>query len=852
MAMEPVVRRFDARDYLRILTKRKWFILMVALAATIIGGLYAVSYPKTYRAATTVLIRRQTKPVVWIGDRTSPATAPQDLALETQARIAASSDCADEAAKKLGQRTSDRIVTTAGEITSSINATPHDPDLIRVEAVHRQDKYALGFANEVAEAFVIKSRDLRRTESKAAKVFLEEALKRAQTTLDSAQAAAAAYQEQIGILVPRAESELQVNQLFGYRDSARKAEAELAASQAALSRLRAQLRMVRPFSTIVHDTPNPTRQVLLRQIEAEQLNLTQLRARYTESWPAVRESQRRLEALQAELARQPETVKVTEVQPDPRLAELRQLEIAKEREVAEQRSRLASLQRTVGILSADTRSMPPKLDHLQRLLDRAEMAKTAYQNILAQLETARLNEAMKQADAEIIDHATVPEEISPKLGRMLMFSFFLGVACGVALAMLLEALDDTFHTPDDITTYTDVTFLGIVPLLEEPGQGLITIVSPKSPPAEAYRTLRSNIHFAQLDNPVRTFLVTSAGASEGKTLTTANLATVFAQAGQDVILIDTDLRRPSVHRLFNLSSEHGLTNVLVGEATLDEVIQDTDVPGLRVVTTGPLPPNPAELIESRQMTTVINRARELADVVFFDSPPAIILTDAVILSSKVDRTIFVAEAGQVSRDAFNEMTRMIRNARGTILGVVLNKLRLSASDYYYYYYYYDYSHYSPRREPKPQVTGPATQANQGLVRPETPTVLDTLFGDEDNPAGAPPPIQPEVPPSAPPSAAPVQEPEPEAAPDTTVSAQPPTGPGDTGARSRRWRFNGRSFRAGDTPETPAPTPAEPEAEQPQAPPAAPKPPTPGQPGQQQMPTQRDVLDELFGHDDDDK
>lgn len=843
--MDQGLRRFDARDYLRILTKRKWFIIMVALAATIIGGLYAVSYPKTYRAATTILIRRSSKPVVWIGDRSSPATSPQDLALDTQARIAASTDCAEKASRALAARTSgDRIQAGAGEIAASISATPHDPDLIRIESVHRQANYALSFANEVAQAFVEISRDLRRTESRAAKVFLEDALAKARQALDDSQEAAARYQEQCGIIVPKSESEMVVQQLYNYRDKERGAAAQLAAAEARLSRLRQQLNGIQPFAVVRHEAANPMRQTVLRQIESEQLTLTGLRARYTDNWPAVRESKRRLEELQAELARQPETVPTTEVEADPRLQGLRGDLLASEREVAELRSQVNSLRGTVGELKGETRGMPEKLDRLQRLLDRADMAKTAYQNILAQLETARLNEAMKQADAEIIDHAVTPEEISPKLGRMLMFSFVLGIACGIALAMLLEALDDTFHTPDDVTAYTDVTFLGIVPLLEEPGQQLITIASPKSPPAEAYRTLRSNIHFAQLDDPARTFLVTSAGAGEGKSLTTANLAVVFAQSGQDVLLVDTDLRRPSIHRLFGLSSEHGLTNVLVGEATLAEVAQETEVPGLRVVTTGPLPPNPAELIESRQMSVVIDQARDMADAVFFDSPPAIILTDAVLLSAKVDRTLLVAEAGQVSRDAFNEMCRMIRNARGNILGVVLNKLRLSASDYYYYYYYYDYSHYSPRHEvTAPAAATPIQTANEALVRPEAPTILDTLFGDEEQPpAGETPPVQPPSPLNdlaTPPST--------ETWPDSTMPQAPEEEPPPAPPSSKRWRFNGRAFRGmgKGAPEDGAAQPPTPPT-----PPAAPPAPDtkPPQPPADNSAPPRSMLDDLFGED----
>lgn len=835
--MEPGLRRFDIRDYLRILTKRKWFIIMVAVAATIIGGTIAQSYPRTYRAATTVLIRRQAKPAVWIGDRASPATQPLDLALETQTRLATSSDCAERAAQALANRSDGTAIqVTPSEILASVEARAYEPDQIRIIATSREEQKALAFANEVAAAFEQESLELRRNEARAAREFLENARLKAQKALDEAQAAAAKYQEKAGILLPSTESQLYITQLYNYRDEERKVRAQLAAAEARLDTVRRQLGSAKPFSKVRHDKPNPTREALLKQLEQEQLTLTQLRARYKDTWPAVREVQRRVEELQAELLRQPETVPTTEVVPDMTIPELRQAAATAERDVGELSRQLRVIQENVRKLEAATGILPAKLEALQRLLDRAEMAKTAYQNILAQLETARLNEAMKLGDAQVIDRAVKADQTNPPLGRMLAFAFVLGLFFGVALAMVLEALDDTLHTPEDITAYTDVQFLGIVPLLEESGQGLVTVTAPKSPPAEAYRTLRSNIHFAQLDNPARTFLVTSAGAGEGKTLTVANLACVLAQAGQQVLLIDADLRRPSLHRLLRISSERGLTNVLVGEATLEEVAQDTEVPGLRVVATGPLPPNPAELIESQRMNAVIQQAKQMADVVLFDSPPAIILTDAVILSSKVERTILVAEAGQVSRDAFNEMCRIVRNARGHILGAVLNKLRLGASDYYYYYYYYDYSHYAPT-ESNGQGSASANGDN-GLVPPETPTVLDSLFGEDDVSEQRDIPTTEQGPESglvdAPrPDAGAREEP-------PSATAQPSEQPS-----AKRWRFNGQSYRRGPIePPSPGGDTTDRTGRDTSAGAAGPEgPPTP---------RQRNILDELFGEEDEGK
>ena len=828
--MEPVLRRFDARDYLRILTKRKWFVIMVALAAMVIGGLYTVSYPKTYKAAAIVLVRRQGQPIIWVGDPTRQGPQREDLALETQARIASSIDCADEAAKQLATDTTGEAIQVSGqEIAASISATPNEPDLLRVEAVHRDEKYAIKFANAVAAAFVDKSLKLRQVESTAAKDFLVEAQRRAQGELDIAQGQLARYEEQIGIVMPDKEPEGAVTQLLNYETELNEAQAVLAATRSDLAVLESQAQRTPAFKTLKHEEANPQRQALLSQLQAARVSLTELRARYTDNWPAVQEMKDRIAELEAELARLPETITTTSVEPDPLRASMQQDLINARRKVAEAQSRLSSLTGTVARLRAIKQTMPEKLNRLQSLLARVDLGRNTFKNVQAQLENARLNEAMEHADAELIDHAGGATEISPKLGRMLIFSLTLGLAAGIALALFLEALDDTLHSPEDIAAYTEATFLGMVPMLEDPSQGLITLLSPKSPPAEAYRTLRSNIHFAQVDYPARTFLITSAGAGEGKTMTTANLAAVFAQAGQEVLLVDADLRRPSLHRIFNIPSERGLTNVLVGESDISEVMFETDVPGLRIVPTGPLPPNPAELLESEQMNRVIERTKDMADVVFFDSPPAIVLTDAVIISSKVDRTILVAEAGQVTRDAFNEMCRLITNARGTILGVVLNKLRLSAADYYYYYYYYDYSHYSPRR-PAAEMPAfsPQGTPQSGFTHPDAPTMLEEIFGPEEGAPGPqaqqPPLYQPKLIDQPP---APVQPP---------VADPPPS--------------IGQPPDVGQPPEVSQPPVAEPPMPQIQQPPQPPQPQAEAGPQDVENgdPAGRSPLEDLFGPD----
>ena len=214
---------------------------------------------------------------------------------------------------------------------------------------------------------------------------------------------------------------------------------------------------------------------------------------------------------------------------------------------------------------------------------------------------------------------------------------------------------------------------------------LIAHQSPRSPISEQYRTLRTNIEFSSIDEPIRTILVTSTAPGEGKSTTAANLAIVFAQQGKKALIVDTDLRNPTVHYTFRIANTFGLTNVLTKQATLNEAIQMTPIKDVFVLTCGPIPPNPAELIGSESMTQFIQNASEQFDIVIFDTPPVLAVTDAQILANKVDGSILVFSSGDTNIDAAVKTKEVLMNAKSKLLGAVLNKKKAKDSQYYYYY-----------------------------------------------------------------------------------------------------------------------------------------------------------------------
>ena len=214
---------------------------------------------------------------------------------------------------------------------------------------------------------------------------------------------------------------------------------------------------------------------------------------------------------------------------------------------------------------------------------------------------------------------------------------------------------------------------------------LITKISPRSPISEQYRTVRTNLQFASADEEIQTLLLTSAGPSEGKSMTTANLGVVYAQQGKKVLLIDADLRKPTIHYTFRLDNLKGLSNVLVGDIPLQEAVVPSAVQDLDLISCGPIPPNPSELLGSKRMQRMIAEARELYDVIIFDTPPVLAVTDAQILSAFVDGSILVVRSKSTETESAQKAVESLKAVNAKILGTVLNDRDKKESNHYYYY-----------------------------------------------------------------------------------------------------------------------------------------------------------------------
>jgi capsular exopolysaccharide synthesis family protein len=299
---------------------------------------------------------------------------------------------------------------------------------------------------------------------------------------------------------------------------------------------------------------------------------------------------------------------------------------------------------------------------------------------------------MQMSNVRVLDRAEAPEKpTSPKPLRNLVLAVAIGLLAGIGLAFLVEALDTTITTREHIEERLAIPFLGIIPTIErdksEHGTDLFVHEHPQSAAAECLRSIRANLLFMSPEKALRTILVTSSSPGEGKTTAAILLAEIMADAGHRVLLIDADMRRPRVHKVFRLAVESGLSSLILGDGRLDSVTRATNIKNVDVLPVGPIPPNPTELIHTAAFKAILAAAAERYDRVIIDSPPAGVVADAVVISTQVDGTLFVLRAGETSRDAALRSVRALADVNARVFGAVLNALDIQRERYGRHYYY---------------------------------------------------------------------------------------------------------------------------------------------------------------------
>jgi capsular exopolysaccharide synthesis family protein len=330
----------------------------------------------------------------------------------------------------------------------------------------------------------------------------------------------------------------------------------------------------------------------------------------------------------------------------------------------------------------------------------AESARHMYDLLIKRFKETALTEDMKTGNIRVIDRAEVPKDpVKPRKKHNLILAVIVGLVTGLGLAFFFEYLDNTVKIPEDVKQHLKIPFLGPVPLFEIQSAGnpgpdgnpaLVTLHAPKSNASESYRGIRTNILFSSAEAPPQVVLITSAGPSEGKTITTLNLGIAMAQAGSKVMILDCDMRRPQIHKAFGLAKDRGISNLLVGSEDVDGALVHTPIPNLDVIPCGPIPPNPSEMLGSKRMAALLDRLRKGYTHILIDSPPVTAVTDPVVLSKSVDGVLLVIRAGDTAREIVRNSVAQFQRVGANILGAILNGIDVGRDKYYYYQYYHYY------------------------------------------------------------------------------------------------------------------------------------------------------------------
>jgi polysaccharide biosynthesis transport protein len=411
-----------------------------------------------------------------------------------------------------------------------------------------------------------------------------------------------------------------------------------------------------------------------------------------------------------------------------------------ESDYREARQRETLLTQALEQQKVDVNAMSEKLVEYNILKREAETDKTLYDGLQTKLKEAEISAGLRSSNIRIVDPAMIPSYPSrPAKARNVALAFLVGLVGGIGLALMREYMDNTVKTPDDVENLARLPSLAVVPqfsgsngvskragLLQgfasssnghEKRIELVAQHLPKSQMSEAFRALRTSLLLSQAGHPPQVILVTSALPREGKTTAAANLAVTLAQLGDSTVLVDADLRKPGVGRLLNMTGGKyaGLSSYLAGVSSLDLVsVPHPSIPNLVAIPTGPLPPNPADLLSSSRLTEAIAELRTKFKFVVIDSPPVMAATDAVILSVQCDGVLLVVRSGETPKEAFTRTRDLLSSVKCHLLGVVLNAVDSSAPDYYYSYRYYPYSYgYGPQESmdtPHQEETQAVTQS----------------------------------------------------------------------------------------------------------------------------------------------
>jgi capsular exopolysaccharide synthesis family protein len=542
-------------------------------------------------------------------------------------------------------------------------------------------------ANTLADAFIARSQSLKLSTTRDATDWLSAEMKEARKNLETSELALQRYKEANDIVSLENRQNMVVLKL----EELNTVLTEAKTSRIAFETRYQQMQKVITDGELVDTLPEVIENSFVQELKGEysrlQNELSDLSKTYTPKHPKIIRLKSQMESIQKQLDGEVEKV-IASIENEYQVA------LAKEK----------SLQKAVDQQKQEVQALNQRSIKYGALEREVENNRRIFNTLLGRAKETGLAEGLQTGNIHIVDRAEIPlAPFSPRKRRSLMLAIMVGLLGGVGLTFFFDYLDDSIKDPDDLEEHAQLPLLASVPVIKtRRGKGpkeLVADKDTKSFYAEAYRSARTSIIFSSPDSQPETILVTSPGPQDGKTLTAVNLAITMAHAGNRVLLMDGDLRRPRIHSVFGLTNDFGLTNLLTESTDIKLSLRNTDILNLAVMTSGPIPPNPSELFVSKRMGVLLETLMKRFDRIIIDSPPTISVTDANILAAVTDGVVLVIKAGKTSRRIVNRAKKNLEEVQGKLLGVILNAVDMRRSRYYYVPSYY-YKYYGKHRERK--------------------------------------------------------------------------------------------------------------------------------------------------------
>ena len=701
---------FDIRAYWGTIKKRRWVILGTLLTVMAFATAWTIRRARVYQSTASVIIDPQAPNVLGTQHKIVQLGSGEYWGNReyhnTQLRILQSRTLARKVVQKYHfhrdqrvlpnpdpNKTEDELIdAVAGKFETMISVSPAKESRV-VEIVIRagDPKLAAEIANDYADVFIEQNIEVKTSATRGATRWVAKQLDDARSVLNKSENALYEFKRQNTVLsVALEDRQNMISQSlieFAHAQTeTKKTRIDLQARRNAVAPLVDGKHVDSAASYLFEQTTMESLNALRAHYIDERRKLTAFEERYGPKHPEVTAQSVRVNVALADLATEAASV-LSAID-----AKLKSLIETEQRYTAE-----------VDRLTNEALALNKQEIDYKRLSRDATNAEKIYGVLLTRLNESGLEEQDQANNIHLMEEARVTKTpVEPNLQRALVTGLGLGLLFGFILAFVVEFLDRSVKGQEDIEVTIGLPFLGVVPSVEESvtvsagGQPEFYIVRhPTSSVAECCRIVRTNIMFCSPDKPLKTMLVTSSNPVEGKTMTVVHLGVVMAQSGHKTVIIDTDMRRPRLHKALRTSNENGISRVIVGESDIDSAVKSTDVPNLFVMPCGPIPPNPSELLQTEKFADLVRRLEQKFDRIIFDSPPILAVTDAALLSHIIDGVVLVVRAGRTTRDAVARAKRLLGSVHANIVGVVLNDVNLKNPHYsgYYHYYHYRYGYH---------------------------------------------------------------------------------------------------------------------------------------------------------------